>query len=498
MRHPTLFVTLSAGLILLSSCTQSGVAADPSPEPGLTFDANTMVEMRLSTLQEPMVWGGRFTEPGMDSILPGSVVRDTTGSTGVAACADPQNWYAYVNYAPLYQDAEVFLERIRSMDQEVKLLNPGKLMVLGNWKFVTDVNRGIHIYDDTNPVSPVKVAFLHVPGVLDIALKNKVLYANAFSALIAIDIENPRQARAIHMIPDAFPPVYSWGGPVMDSLGNVAVAWRADTVYTCSYIDWRGEEVMYDGAIGVPDSGVKDAESGAPSLGQNASLSRFAISADWLYTVDYSALRLFDIRSERSPKKGAVVETGAWDLETIFRYEDGLFLGSMTGMLIYDHSQGGTPVQASIYSHITSCDPVVVQDDIAYVTLRSGQRCANGKNELNVIDVSDIYKPALLAAYPMKNPAGLAVEDSTLFVCEGEYGLAVLDIQNPQLPREVSRLESVQPEDIIARNGILTLIGPSGIWRVDYSDRENLQQLSFTEAEGEPVVQPSSPGVLLD
>ncbi len=502
-----MFLTLSfAGAILLSSCSQNGV----SPETNAishNFNPNTVQTMRLSTLDEPMVWGGSFREPGVDSVIPGDSRKEKIDPQSQIQCLDTSYWYSYINYVPLYQDADVFLARIKSVQEEVELLNPGKLMVVGTWKFVTDVNRGIHIYNDTDPANPQKVAFIYVPGVLDIALKNKMLYANAYSALVTIDITNPLAAKAVDMIPAAFPDVYSWGGPVMDSLGNVAVAWRADTVYTCGY--WR-DDVMYEGSgsIGASSpSNMVDSNDGekGPTLGQNASMSRFAISADWLYTVDYNSLRLFDITAEESPKVGPIVGTNTWDLETIFRYKDALFLGSMTGMLIYDHSKTGAPVLASTYSHITSCDPVVVQEDVAYVTLRSGNRCMNGKNELNVIDVADIYNPKVIGTMPMQNPAGLAVEDSTLFVCEGSYGLAVLDIQDPANPKEISRVSTVQPEDVIANEGILTLIGPSGIWRMDYTDRKNLELLSFTESEIPPEeidssgsTEPGFPGVITE
>lgn len=489
MKHYPYILATAASALLLISCSDHGMSAEGQIHDWSNFDPNTVQTMRLSTLREPMVWGGYYTDPGMDSIIPGVSRQDSVRFEDNLHCSDKDNWERYVEYVPLYQDADIFLQRIKTVKDEVPLLNPGKLMVSGNWKFVTDVNRGIHIYDDTDPANPRKIAFLYVPGVLDIALKNKMLYANVYSGLVTIDIENPQAAKAIHMLPNAFPSVYNGYGSMMDSLGNVAVAWRADTVSRC--VRWRYEDMMFDGSPAYTGTSADVDSPKGVTLGQNASMSRFAISADWLYTVDYTSLRLFDIRSERHPSKGAIVETSSWDLETIFKYKNALFLGSMTGMLIYDHSAGGIPLQASTYSHITSCDPVVVQDDIAYVTLRSGQRCRNGKNELNVIDVSDIYKPELLATYPMSNPAGLAVEDSTLFVCEESYGLAVLDIQDPKAPREISRVDSVKPEDVIASGGILTLIGSEGIWRLDYSDRKNLVQLSFTESEA-PEVDPAT------
>jgi len=447
-----------------------------------TIDVNSFTSLRLSTLRDPMVWGGYYSQPELDSIIPGTLRKDTSDYIKTAYCKDTANWFHSVQYVPLYQDREVFVSRIHSMTDTVALLNPGKLMTLGTWKFVTDVNRGVHIYDDKNPTQPKEVAFLNVPGVLDIALKNNTLYANAYNALVAIDITDPTHASVQKFVPNAFPTVYSYGGPLMDSLGNVAVAWRADTLLTCG-IYYAEDMVRTNTGIDIAVSGTATevVPQSTAVLGTNASLSRFAISSDWLYAVDQTALRLFDIRSENAPRIGPVVQTDTWGLETIFRSGTGLFLGSMTGLLIYDHAAGGIPVKASDYAHITSCDPVVVQNGIAFVTLSATQtRCHNGSNELDVIDVSDLYNPKLLTKFPMQSPSGLAVKDSTLFVCEGEQGLAVLDIKKPAEPAIISRLTTISPEDVIADQGILTLLGPSGIWRYSYADRTDLTLLSFT------------------
>ena len=44
-------------------------------------------------------------------------------------------------------------------------------------------------------------------------------------------------------------------------------------------------------------------------------------------------------------------------------------------MEIYDLTEEQNPVCLSDFNHVRSCDPVVVQGDIAYVTLRSGSFC---------------------------------------------------------------------------------------------------------------------------
>ena len=54
-----------------------------------------------------------------------------------------------------------------------------------------------------------------------------------------------------------------------------------------------------------------------------------------------------------------------------------LFIGSQTGMFIYNLSNPDNPVQDGQFNHVRSCDPVIADEKYAYVTLRSGscQRC---------------------------------------------------------------------------------------------------------------------------
>src|SRR5207249_9750630 len=54
--------------------------------------------------------------------------------------------------------------------------------------FVSEVNQGIHVIDNTNPSSPQNVAFINVPGNLDIAIKDNVLYADSYIDFVAVEI----------------------------------------------------------------------------------------------------------------------------------------------------------------------------------------------------------------------------------------------------------------------------------------------------------------------
>ena len=142
-------------------------------------------------------------------------------------------------------------------------------------------------------------------------------------------------------------------------------------------------------------------------------------------------MSIFDILEQADPELSNTLDI-EWGIETIFPYEDKLFIGARNGMHIFDNSNPSNPVQVSSFLHVRSCDPVVVQDDTAYVTLRGGfEECNGFTNQLDVIDISDISDPQLIASYPMDFPNGLGIDGSSLFICEGQFGLKVFDATDP-------------------------------------------------------------------
>ncbi|NJO03674.1 MAG: hypothetical protein HC880_20145, partial [Bacteroidia bacterium] len=154
------------------------------------------------------------------------------------------------------------------------------------------------------------------------------------------------------------------------------------------------------------EAGSQDASLAPSPEGRGGSLARFAIAGDHLYIVDNSKLHVYNITDPANPLSGAEVHLGV-NIETIFPYDNKLFIGSQTGMHIYDRINPNQPKFISRYDHVMSCDPVVVQGNYAYVTLRSGTDCRLGANLLDVIDISNPYHPKIVNSYSMINPHGL-------------------------------------------------------------------------------------------
>lgn len=219
-------------------------------------------------------------------------------------------------------------------------------------------------------------------------------------------------------------------------------------------------------------------QSAAPvANGMAGSMARFAITGDHLYTVDSRNLKVFDISTASEPVHKQDIEIG-FGIETIFPYQQKLFIGSQQGMYIYDIENPLNPVQMSIYSHVTSCDPVVVQGDFAYVTLRSGTDCRFGQNLLDVLNISNPNNPELVSTTGMLNPHGLGIINNTLFVCEGEQGIKVFNVENPENPELIYDLPGFHAYDVIVWPNVLIVTGNDGLYQYDYQDLQNLQLLS--------------------
>ncbi len=167
-------------------------------------------------------------------------------------------------------------------------------------------------------------------------------------------------------------------------------------------------------------------------------------------------------------------------METLFPRGNELFVGAQSGMHIIDISQKDRPEHLSTYAHVNSCDPVIVDGDIAFVTLRTGNACQGWSDQLEVIDISDLRSPRLMHTFPMNNPHGLSKDGDALFICDGDAGLKVFNASNlGEIDRNLlAHDQGIQAYDVIAYNGIAMLIGDDGLRQYDYSDLNNIRLLS--------------------
>jgi hypothetical protein len=217
-------------------------------------------------------------------------------------------------------------------------------------------------------------------------------------------------------------------------------------------------------SCGFGDDAASISEGGTS---QGGSLARFTIIGDYLYVVNDFDLVPVNIANLENPITQPTVEIG-FGIETIFPYNNHLFIGSASAVYIYDLVNPAAPRQRSVYAHSTGCDPVVVSGDYAYVTLREGFACGNpvAVNVLEVVNVSNYDDPYTVQTIWMNNPRGLGIGcDNKLFVCEGPWGLAEFDITNPESPIETARYTDHAANDVIIRGDLMIVTGEDGIYQ---------------------------------
>ncbi len=236
--------------------------------------------------------------------------------------------------------------------------------------------------------------------------------------------------------------------------------------------------------IGLFSQCENDSEvSALVSNGQGGSLARLAVQGDYLYAVDNSNLITFSI-SQGNLTLTSINELN-FGVETIFPYQGNLFIGSIDALYIFSLSDPSNPQFEGQFSHQVACDPVVVQEQYAYVSLRLASGCNQVvmNDVIDILDVSDINNPILISSYfGVENPYGLGIKDNVLYVCQNRNGLLLLDVTDKSNPQPIKTL-SIQAYDVIINDEIMILIGDDGLAQYDISDTKNPVIISLIETE---------------
>ena len=399
-------------------------------------------------------------------------------------CDQVTSMLTYEVNEPVYMSFIEFRSTKGAKDPQ-KLVNPGKICLYGDYLFINEISKGIHVIDNSNPAEPNPVAFIELLGNIDITVSDGILFADSFIDLVLFDVTHPAQPIECGRARDVFPNVLPATGnnyPIKEVDWNkgVIVDWKVKTItekeVIHSYYPCRGCYYMSDARVSSWSGSGKQSTAGSGLISVTGSMSRFAVYDDYLYVVNNNMLKVFSLYNNAAIKEHE--QYLSWNVETIFPYDQKLFLGTSNGMMIYGLSDPARPNQLSSIAHIVGCDPVVVQGDYAYVTIRGGNVCGQNLSLLEVIDISNPLAPLLKASYNMTEPYGLGIDDNMLFVCD--QGLTIFDATNPVQAgtKLVKRFSSIHGFDVIPYNGTLMLIGNDGLYQYDYSDLTNIKELS--------------------
>ncbi len=391
-----------------------------------------------------------------------------------SGCSDEcETTSEFVIYEPVYESMASFRDDVR-VSESKSIDQAGKIYFKDGFLFINEPNAGIHVIDNRDISNPTPLSFIEIPGNFDIAAKGNYLYADSYVDMVVFDISDLNSISEVNRQEDIFLSTYEWDG--MYQNGMVLIDYNEEIVKSTAESDCQPNIVgcpnclVFDMANGAESFDIRTAATNSSSTGVGGSMARFTIKDDYLYTLDQIKLRSFDLADLVDPQLINEVDVG-WGMETIFPYENHLFIGARNGMFIYNIDDPALPSYVSQYNHFTACDPVVVQGNYAYVTLRDGTECNTFSNQLDVIDISNISSPRLVNVVEMQNPHGLGIDGSCLFVCEGDFGLKffdasdVMDIEN----KMVRHYKDVHAYDVIPLNNNLMMIGEDGLRQYGYS-----------------------------
>ena len=411
---------------------------------------------------------------------------------------DCEQTYTRTVYEPVYMSyADMRSASAIETQAPAQLKDPGKLHLKDSYLYVNERGKGIHIINNSNPAAPQKVAFLKIPGNYEIAVRGNALYADSYVDLLVFDVSDMAHPTLTNRMENVLPYETFVNGATLDPSKGVVKEWveRQETVTVSCNNRWNGGMVEDDmvplqnstitTSGGTVSNGSGKGTTNDITNGVSGSMARFVLVDEYLYTASSNVLSAIDLSTLSKPVKRGETQVPIL-IETLFAYGSNLFIGASNGMYIYSISDKANPSYVSTYFHLTACDPVVVKDNYAYVTLRTGNTCSGWENLLQVVDLSNIYSPTMVASYTMSNPHGLAIQGSTLFLCDGAAGLKVFDATeiNAIGNNLIRQYNDIQATDVIPFNGhYLMMIGSNGLYQFDFEDVNNIKQISVIPVE---------------
>jgi hypothetical protein len=405
----------------------------------------------------------------------------------ITSCTD-KVYETFTANAPVYMSYEELRSAIK-MSPARELKKPGKIYFKDQYVLVNEMMEGIHVYDVSDPAHPQDKGFIEIPGNVDMAIKDNILYADSYIDLVSIDVSNFDNVTEKGRVQQVFPytlPVYDTKYPIgrIEQEKGVVVGWEVKSIrqeieqrYYPVYPYNKEDLALNNGSYGGGIGGTT-----GTTYGVGGSMARFGLYQDFLYIVNRNSLLTFKLKSA---SEAALLNTGyvGWNVETIYIADKHLFLGTQNGLIVQSLEMPERPTQIGTFTHMTSCDPVVIKGDLAFVTLKGGTTCRGGiLNQLDVIRMSDGYsKFNLLKSYPMYGPQGLGIDGDLLFVCDGQAGLKIYNAADPLTITDhlLASFPSVNAYDVIPMSNYLFLIGEDGFLLYDYKNIQDIKQIGM-------------------
>jgi len=401
----------------------------------------------------------------------------------MTGCEEPV-YRIYTGNAPVYMSYSELRSSV-VVDSRVLLENPGKVYFSGNYIFIVEELKGVHIYDNTDPSAPVKKSFIKIPGVDDIAVSGTRLYANSYIDLVVLDIGNidniSLAGRRESLFVYTLPPVgNNLPRANFDKTRGVVIGWVVRKIKEKdNYNDYHIDHVDQKTFFSKVNPGGACYGNNGDGTGSGGSLPRFVIYGNSVLVFGDYLSRIYNFADILNPY-APVTELYASEVRTVSVSDDRLVLGSMYTNFIVDLKVQSVSQYPVYFDAMVYCDPVIASDTLIFLTSRTGTECNNAPNLLRVIGLDEFNNSDILNSIPMSMPLGLAKTGDILFVCDGKDGLKIFDASDPLALDEnlIKTYPGILADNVFIYNDILVLCSEKAVFQFDYSDLNNLLLLS--------------------
>lgn len=356
-----------------------------------------------------------------------------------------------------------------SVEAPRDITHPAGVYRSGNLLFLLQENEGIGIMDITKPAAPVDKAFIKLLSNSHVVVKSNILIADNGVDLVSIDISDLNQIRLVNRIQNVF--TEKW---LSEQDNSVFVGYEEKKISTFK---------SYNPSDTIPPANRTTENNAALAIGKGGSETRFALNENYLYIARGNALTPVDLTQASNPVvKEPVGYTGYPDFETVYAYQGFLYVGTADGVLILNNTiSPTTPYFVSFASrNVRGCDPVVVQNNFMFSTVRTGTVCNQfGQSALFIHDVTDKTAPRPEFNKILEQPKGLGIDGNLLFICQGDKGMAVYnwDESSKKLSYLYQKID-LYAFDVITGNNTLIVAADNGLYLYDYTDPNNIKRLS--------------------
>lgn len=391
---------------------------------------------------------------------------------------------SYTKATAIYGDLEE-LREVTLQEDAKPIVNTGKVFVSEDLLLIGEENEGIHVYDNSDPRNPTALSFLNIPSNTEFFVKDNFIYAESYYDMLKIDIGDKHNPHIDSRVENAFiQDLFNDQGQVLVGFDIEQVTEEVEENSNLrNELSQNNNMAFFDFEERIiPASTVPSSFAGSSNTAIGT-INRIAHADDHVYIISDSYMTILSDRGELEFVDN--IEAGE-EMETIYPQDNALYVGTRSSMIVFDITTPTQPRQRSRYNHRTSCDPVLPNGDIAYLTLRSGNTgCTGDINALVVLDISNDNFTSEIQTVEMQNPFGMTIIDETLYVGEGLFGLKTFDISatNNRVSL-ISSDDSIVAFDIIphpTRTDIVLIANENGFGQYQINENQDMTLLSLIE-----------------